>query len=196
MYHTIVPYCNTVPYSVNSIAKYNITAPHTKYPPLAPTIFLLLSSRTSSSLTLHFVFCLFIIPQRHTPTSPLVRIMHQRKRSCSIMPPHPPRCPTHHGEAIVASEAPSTYCHLPILPTPPRPPSVDCQVIRPALCRCRDVCRPAAPCRRRTACRSCRAACCPAAPCRCRAASPCRVAVPPVAVVCCPLLLSCCPSKL
>jgi hypothetical protein len=140
--------------------------------------------RTTSSLTLPFVFRLFIIPQRRTPASPHVRSMHHRKRSFPIMPPHPPGCPTYHCHAVVSSEAPPTYRHhCPVIPTSPPPPSVDCRVIRPACCRCRAACCPAAPCRRPAARRSSRAFCCPAARRRRRAPSSCPVVVPPVALL-------------
>ena len=47
--------------------------------------------------------------------------------------PHPPGCPTHHGHAVITTEAPPTYPHhRPVVPARPPPPSVHCRVIRPA----------------------------------------------------------------
>ena len=108
---------------------------------------------------------------------------------CTILP-HPPGCPTHHGNAVVATEAPPTYPHhRPVVPARPLPPSVDCRVIRPACRRRCAACCPAALCRHHAARRSRCAFCRPAAPCRCRAAR--RHRVPPVAIVVPPIEVDC-----
>jgi hypothetical protein len=104
--------------------------------------------------------------------------------------PHPLGCPTHHGHAVVATEAPPTYPHHhPVIPARPPPPSVDCRVIRPARrSRCAACC-PAALCRHHPTRRSRCAFCRPAAPCCCRAAR--RRRVPPVTIVVRPIEVDC-----
>ena len=113
----------------------------------------------------------------HHPPTPHPRLPSRTqyaspKKKLPIMTPHPPGCPTHHGHAIVATEAQPTYPHhRPILPARPPPPSVDCRVIRPARRRRCVACCPAAPYGHHAARQSCRAFRRPAAPCRCCAAS-------------------------
>jgi hypothetical protein len=106
--------------------------------------------------------------------------------------PHPPGCPTHHGHAVVATEAPPTYPHhRPVVPAHPPPPSVDCRVIWPAR---RRRCAALPCCPLSSSCRPSKSSCI-LSPC-CPLPLSCRVIVPPVAVVYRPSPLSCHPSKL